>query len=106
MAEPISQDQLFKKLITTFFYEFLQLFLPEIAAEIDPENIEFLDKETFSDALSGEVLEADLIAKRKFKGTDKYFLIHIENQANSVSEFPQRMFKYFPRFYEKTGLAF
>ncbi len=105
MAEPISRDQLFKELITTFFCEFLQLFLPEIAAEIDPESIEFLDKETFGDALSGEVLEANLVAKRKFKGTDKYFLIHIKNQANSVSEFPQRMLKYFARFYEKTELA-
>ena len=104
MTEFISHDQLFKELITTFFYEFLQLFLPEIAAEIDPESIEFLDKETFSDVASGEALEADIVAKCKFKGSDKYFLIHQENQAKSFADFPKRMFKYFARYYEKHDL--
>ena len=103
MDDSISHDQLFKELITTFFYDFLELFLPELAAEIDPESIEFIDKETFSD-FAGDVLEADIVAKCKFKGTDRYFLIHQENQAKSVSDFPKRMFKYFARFYEKHNL--
>ena len=104
MAELISHDQLFKVLITTFLHEFLQLFVPELASEIDPESIEFLDKETFSDEVSGDVMEADIVAKCKFRGADKYFLIHQENQGKSVFEFPRRMFKYFARFFEKTGL--
>ena len=104
MTEFISHDQLFKELIKTFFYEFLQLFTPELAAEIDPESIELLDKETFSDAVSGDVLEADIVAKCKYRGVDKHILIHQENQGRSMSDFPKRMFKYFARFYEEHDL--
>jgi hypothetical protein len=37
--ESISHDQSFKELISTFFMEFLELFLPEFAATIDPTSI-------------------------------------------------------------------
>ena len=70
----------------------------------DPESIEFLDKETFSDAVSGDVLEADIVAKCKYLGGDKRILIHQENQGRSMSDFPKRMFKYFSRFYEEHDL--
>ncbi len=32
-------DQLFKELLSTFFMEFLDLFLPELAKNIDPGSI-------------------------------------------------------------------
>jgi hypothetical protein len=40
--ENIDHDRLFKELITTFFIEFLDLFLPEVAIDIDRNSIEFL----------------------------------------------------------------
>ena len=71
MAEIISHDLLFKQLITTFFYEFLELFVPKMAIHIDPESIEFLDKETFLNLKLGEVREADIIVKCKFKNATR-----------------------------------
>ena len=67
-------------------------------------GLDNLDQETFSDVTSGEALEADIVAKCKFKGSDKYFLIHQENQAKSFADFPKRTFKYFARYYEKHDL--
>ncbi len=40
-AETISHDQNFKELISTFFLEFLELFVPDLAKDIDPDSIRF-----------------------------------------------------------------
>ncbi|HKV42184.1 MAG TPA: hypothetical protein VJX67_23475, partial [Blastocatellia bacterium] len=45
----IDHDRLFKELISTFFIEFLALFLPEICFYIEEGSLEFLDKEIFTD---------------------------------------------------------
>ncbi len=45
----MDHDPLFKELLRTFFIEFIELFLPEVASYLDPGAIEFLDKEMFSD---------------------------------------------------------
>jgi hypothetical protein len=36
--ETINHDQNFKELISTFFLEFLELFLPELAGTIEPDS--------------------------------------------------------------------
>ncbi|WP_017652962.1 hypothetical protein [Fortiea contorta] len=38
----IDHDCLFKELISTFFVEFLDLFLPQVASQIDRDSIQFL----------------------------------------------------------------
>ncbi len=58
----IDHDRLFKELLTTFFWEFIELFLPEVAAYLDRESITFMDKEIFTDVTAGERYEADLLA--------------------------------------------
>ncbi|HXJ60438.1 MAG TPA: hypothetical protein VNU68_27650, partial [Verrucomicrobiae bacterium] len=55
---------------------FLELFVPELAAELDPATISFLDKELFTDVSSGERHEVDLLARARFRGQDSFFLIH------------------------------
>ncbi len=45
----IDHDRLFKELLSTFFWEFLELFLPETAAYVDRESITFLPQEVFID---------------------------------------------------------
>ena len=52
--ESVSHDQNFKELISTFFMEFLELFLPEFAATIDPTSVTFLQQEYFVDLVEGE----------------------------------------------------
>jgi hypothetical protein len=49
----IDHDRLFKELLTTFFVEFLDLFLPEVCAYLEQDSTEFLDKEVFTDVTSG-----------------------------------------------------
>jgi hypothetical protein len=40
----MDHDRLFKQLLTTFFAEFVELFLPEISGYLDRDSIHFLDK--------------------------------------------------------------
>jgi hypothetical protein len=100
----MDHDRLFKELLTTFFVEFIELFFPELAAYLDRDSIEFLDKEIFTDVTHGEKHEADIVAKARFRGKDLGFLIHVEPQARRESVFPRRMFSYFARFHEKYDL--
>lgn len=59
----IDHDRLFKELISTFFIEFLELFLPLVARDIDRDSIQFLPQEVFTDVTSGDKKEIDLLVK-------------------------------------------
>ena len=100
----IDHDRLFKELLSTFFWDFIQLFLPEVAAYMDPSSITFLTQELFTDVTAGERREVDVLAQVKFKGQDTCFLIHLENQAELRGSFGRRMFHYFARLDEKYAL--
>ena len=97
-------DRLFKTLLTSNFIEFIAAMLPNLLLFLEPDSIEFLDKEIFTDITAGERHEADLIVKVRFRGQDAFFIIHVENQATSQTDFPRRMFVYFARLHEKFGL--
>ncbi len=73
MLQKISHDRLFKELITTLFFEFLQLFVPELAADVDLHSFEFVNKELISDAADGKVYLADIVVKCRFKGRKDIF---------------------------------
>ena len=100
----MDHDRLFKELLTTFFTEFLQLFFAELTDYLDPDSVEFLDKELFTDVTQGERHEADLVARARFRGQALCFLIHVESQAQPQANFPRRMFGYFARLHEKYDL--
>lgn len=100
----IDHDRLFKELLTTFFTEFLELFVPELAAELDPGTICFLDKELFTDVGSGESHEVDVLAQARFRGQEAFCLVHTEHQAQPQTHFARRMFGYFARLHEKYAL--
>jgi hypothetical protein len=100
----IDHDRLFKELLTTFFWEFIELFLPEVALYLDRDSITFLDKEIFSDVTIGDRYEADIVARCQFRGQESYFLVHLEHQAQGQVHFPQRMFRYFSLLYAKYNL--
>jgi predicted transposase/invertase (TIGR01784 family) len=91
----IDHDQNFKELISTFFLEFLDLFLPELASTIDPDSISFLQQEYFADLVEGEEKIIDLLVEVKRAGQTTTFLIHIEAQASSEANFNRRIFHYF-----------
>ena len=94
-------DRLFKELISTFFVEFLELFVPDMLLYLEADSLVALDKEVFGDVDSEDKYEADLVIKAHFKAQDAFFLIHVEHQSYDQSIFGARMFRYFIRLYEK-----
>lgn len=97
----IDHDRLFKELLSTFFIEFLELFIPDMLTYLETESITFLDKEIFTDVTAGERYETDLLAQAQFQGKPSFFLVHVETQATAQAEFGKRMFRYFARLHEK-----
>ncbi|WP_394794650.1 Rpn family recombination-promoting nuclease/putative transposase [Armatimonas sp.] len=103
-GQSVDHDRLFKELLTTFFVEFVEAFLPDVHAYLEPESIVFLDKEIFMDITEGNRYESDIVVQAKFQGRDAFFLLIVENQSTPQSEFPDRMFNYVGRFWEKYRL--
>ena len=97
----VDHDALFKKLITNFFQEFMDLFLPEAHCLIDYSNLKFLSQELLTDISAGEKHYVDILAEVKIKGEEGFVLIHVEPQAYREAAFARRMFIYFSRLYEK-----
>ncbi len=100
----IDHDRHFKQLIETFFWEFIELFIPEVLAYVEKESLDFMPQEILTDITSGDKKIIDILAQVKMKEEEVFFLIHIETQASSKSDFAERMFKYFARLHEKYQL--
>ncbi|GAC91326.1 transposase [Anoxybacillus flavithermus NBRC 109594] len=99
----IDHDRLFKELIQTFFEEFIALFFPTMHEHIDFQHVSFLSEELFTDVTAGEKYRVDLLVETKLKGEDSLIIVHIENQSYVQPSFPERMFIYFSRLFEKYG---
>jgi hypothetical protein len=102
----MDHDRPFKQLLTVFFFEFIQRFLPGVAQYIDPTFVEFMDKESFAGIPRRRGRkESDLVAKVRFKdNTEAFFLILVENESSPSQDLPQRLFYYHVRLSEKYGL--
>jgi hypothetical protein len=91
-------DRLTKELLSVFFVDFIDLFLPQVAAYLDRDfEIVPLDKELFTDVTTGDKHLVDLVMRVKFRGEDGFFLVHVEAQADKQRDYPKRMFHYFAR---------
>jgi hypothetical protein len=97
----IDHDRLFKELIQTYFSEFIHLFFPQVYEEIDFEQLTFLSEEVFTDIVTGERRRVDLLVMTKLRGADVIIIIHVEAQAYYQKAFPERMFIYSSRLFEK-----
>lgn len=96
----MTHDRLFKELLISFFYEFLELFFADLANQIDRSHPPvFLDKETFG----ANRREKDLVARVRFHSGEACFIVHIEHEAQNNRNFPQRMHLYFARLLERYG---
>jgi predicted transposase/invertase (TIGR01784 family) len=100
-ATMTDHDRLFKELLSTFFIEFLELFLPQVARAIEPDSVKFLPQEYFADLTAGEKKIIDLLAQVRLAGQEVGFLIHLEAQSSSQSDLARRMFFYFSRLHQK-----
>lgn len=97
---PPSHDEALKKLLQTFFAEFLELFLPEVAEQLDHRETRFLQQELLVDVVGGESRELDLLLATRFRDKDAYVLVHFEPQSYREADFHERMFIYFSRLFE------
>ncbi len=104
--QPIDHDRLFKELLRTFFFEFLELFFAELAGLLDRSALEFLSQELYVDQIDGEEYRADLLVKVRRRNTapDAYFLVHVEHQSTARTNFPRRFFRYFSAIVERHGV--
>jgi hypothetical protein len=100
-----SFDSPWKASLEVFFRDFLRLFFPEIERELSWERgVEFLDKELEQVARESEVgsRTADKLIKVWRKtGEEAWLLVHVEVQAQPDSKFPERMYVYNNRIYDK-----
>ena len=91
-------DAIFKQLLTVFFKEFIDLFLPWFSDKLDFENLEFLDKEIFLYGVSkNEKNYVDLVCKAPMLDENKeskLILIHVEIQSTKDNNMARRMFNY------------
>src|SRR5699024_9720107 len=99
--ERIDHDQLFKKLIKTFFKEFLEAFFPNIYHQIDFTKVTYLSEEVFTNSYDGDKKVLDLVVEVKWRETDALVIVHIEPQSYYQSDFNKRMFEYFSLLYNK-----
>jgi hypothetical protein len=108
MSKNIDHDQLFKQLIGTFFLEFLDLFAPELAVNVDRDNLEFLPQEYFTDIVEGERRAMDLVVRINLHRRPNepevgkvWAIIDCEHQSSSEANFQRRMFFYFAQLHRK-----
>ena len=99
--EKISHDEAFKKLLQTFFKEFIQLFFPELDKQLDHSQTKFLMQEQLVDIVGEKSRTLDLLLETKYRAWDAYILIHFEPQSYREPDFHERMFIYFSRLFER-----
>ena len=92
----MDHDQSFKRLLTAFFREFMEMFLPAEANAIDFDHVTFLDKEYFTDTSDGRRKQLDLVVQAGLNGGgEEFILVHVEFESRKERDFPRRMHEYY-----------
>jgi predicted transposase/invertase (TIGR01784 family) len=100
----MNHDELFKEMLHQFLSEFVHLFLPQEAAQLDFSTARFLEQETFTDFPDGELRRADVVVEiRTTGGETELLLLHIEVQSQRRSTVPKRMWEYYHLLRQRHG---
>lgn len=92
----MDHDQIWKEVLTEFFGEFMELFFPRIAEQIDLSTVEFSNPELFADPPTGDVRRPDLVAEVACRdGQRELIAIHVEVQSGRDPEMDRRMWEYY-----------
>lgn len=91
----MSHDQLSKRLLETFFPEFLRLTAPDSARRLRSGEAVFLDKELFLDWPTGNRRELDLLAQVPKEEGNADLLVHVEIESKAGSGMDQRLWQYY-----------
>jgi hypothetical protein len=90
----VSHDQLFKDVLRAFFPQFLQIFFPTIAADIDLDRVSFRESEIFTDVPEGERRTADMVAEVRSQISEALVLLHTEFQGRRRPDLGYRLWEY------------
>ena len=103
--ERADNDSPWKEILEAYFPQAMQFFFPQTAALIDWKRPhEFLDKEfqqIAREAEQGRRYADKLVKVWQTNGEETWLLIHAEIQAKPEDIFPQRMFTYNLRIFDK-----
>lgn len=101
-------DSPWKTLLDHYFQAFLEWFFPEVAADVDwGRGFEFLDKElqkVTRQAPTGRRYADKLVKVWRRSGEETWVLVHVEIQSQPEEEFPERMFVYYYRLFDRYRL--
>lgn len=101
----MNQDVLWKNILDELFPDFLAFFFPEIYHDIDiSAGYQFLDKELtkiIKDSSLGSRIVDKLVKVYLLDGSEKWLLIHLEIQGYPEENFPERMFIYNYRIFDR-----
>ena len=107
---PDDYDSPWKEILEAYFPDFMAFFFPQAAAEIDwTRGFETLDKElaqVVQDAELGRRYADKLLKVFLADGSEEWLLVHIEVQGQREAAFPQRMFTYAYRLYDRYAREF
>lgn len=99
------KDHIWKRIISKFFKQFIEFFLPELHNDIDfTYKVKFLDNQLLKivQKSGGKDRASDKLVEVKMKdGTNKFILVHIEIQDSHKSDFAFRMWQYYYRIFDK-----
>ncbi len=100
-------DSPWKEALDRYFEAFLAFFFPHIHAEIDwSRGYEMLDKELqpiIRGAARGRRYVDKLVKVWLKDGQERWILIHVEVQGQKESEFPERIYVYNHRLFDRYG---
>ena len=101
----MKQDSPWQDVVEELFEKFLLFFFPEIHCHIDfSKGFEFMDKELtkiIKDSATGKRIVDKLVKVYLFDGSEEWLLIHIEIQGYEQKTFPERMYTYNYRIFDK-----
>ena len=77
-------DEAFKKLLQTFFAEFIELFFPELSSSLDHRHTRLLMQELLVDVVGEEAKTLDLLLETRYKALDAYILLCIWSHSRII----------------------
>lgn len=97
-------DQLLKDLLRTFFADLVRLVHPHLAARLQLERAQFVDKQSFTDWPEGDRREMDLLAQVPLAVDGLPLLVHVEIEARARRAMKDRLWRYYMQLRLRHGL--
>jgi predicted transposase YdaD len=96
MSTTTLHDRLFKEFFHRFLPDFLNLFFPDKATQLNFNTLTFLDKELIINLPDQLLRIPDIVAEvETHNGQPEVIIVHIEVEGRDKNSLPQRIFEYY-----------